>query len=35
LQEFEERVRRVAELGKQASALARDGLGNGALAPGD
>ncbi|MEV5846914.1 N-6 DNA methylase [Streptomyces sp. NPDC051985] len=35
LQEFEERARQVAELSKQASALARDGLGNGALAPGD
>ncbi|MDC2953035.1 N-6 DNA methylase [Streptomyces gilvifuscus] len=35
LQEFEERVRRVAELSKQAAALARDGLGNGALSPGE
>ncbi|MFF3909828.1 N-6 DNA methylase [Streptomyces sp. NPDC001848] len=35
LQEFEERARKVAELSKQAAALARDGLGNGALAPGD
>ncbi|CAM5611026.1 N-6 DNA methylase [Streptomyces chartreusis] len=35
LQEFEERARRVVELSRQASALARDGLGNGALAPGD
>lgn len=35
LQEFEERARRVAELSGQASALARDGLGNGALRPGD
>jgi hypothetical protein len=35
LQEFEELTRRVAELSAQASALARDGLGNGALAPGD
>ncbi|SPF04364.1 Type I restriction-modification system methyltransferase subunit [Streptomyces sp. MA5143a] len=33
LQEFEERARRVAELSKQAAALARDGLGNGALSP--
>ncbi|MBE4740768.1 N-6 DNA methylase [Streptomyces caniscabiei] len=33
LQEFEERVRRVAELSREATALARDGLGNGALAP--
>lgn len=33
LQEFEELARRVAELSKQTSALARDGLGNGALAP--
>ncbi|MEU1176888.1 N-6 DNA methylase [Streptomyces sp. NPDC005820] len=33
LQELEERSRRVAELGRQATALARDGLGNGALAP--
>ncbi|WP_316755422.1 HsdM family class I SAM-dependent methyltransferase [Streptomyces herbicida] len=35
LQEFEELTRRVAELSAQVSALARDGLGNGALAPGD
>ncbi|MFF3963018.1 N-6 DNA methylase [Streptomyces griseorubiginosus] len=35
LQEFEARARRVAELSKQLSALARDGLGNGGLAPGD
>ncbi|MEU6071242.1 N-6 DNA methylase [Streptomyces sp. NPDC047082] len=35
LQEFEELARRVAELSTQASALARDGLGNGALAPGE
>ncbi|MFE3163888.1 N-6 DNA methylase [Streptomyces sp. NPDC059224] len=33
LQEFEERARRVAELSKQAAALARNGLGNGALSP--
>ncbi|PKW11127.1 Type I restriction-modification system, DNA methylase subunit [Streptomyces sp. 1222.5] len=33
LQEFEELTRRVSELSKQTSALARDGLGNGALAP--
>jgi hypothetical protein len=33
LQEFEELARRVAELSKQTSALARDGLGNGALVP--
>ncbi|MEU3788348.1 N-6 DNA methylase [Streptomyces fructofermentans] len=33
LQEFEERVRRVAELGRDAAALARGGLGNGALGP--
>ncbi|MFE1173122.1 N-6 DNA methylase [Streptomyces sp. NPDC058773] len=33
LQEFEERVRRVAELSKEAAALARDGLGSGALTP--
>lgn len=33
LQEFEELARRVAELSKQASHVARDGLGNGALAP--
>lgn len=35
LQEFEESARKVAELSKQAAALARDGLGNGALGPGD
>ncbi|MEU6086712.1 N-6 DNA methylase [Streptomyces sp. NPDC047085] len=35
LQEFEERSRRVAELSREAAALARDGLGNGALAPRD
>ncbi|WP_351232203.1 N-6 DNA methylase [Streptomyces sp. NPDC002133] len=35
LQEFEELARRVAELSTQASALARNGLGNGALAPGE
>ncbi|MFQ3556689.1 N-6 DNA methylase [Streptomyces gramineus] len=35
LQEFEERARRVAELTKQAAALARDGLGNGTLSPQD
>jgi hypothetical protein len=34
LQEFEERVRRVAELSREAAALARDGLGSGALTPG-
>ncbi|MFJ9833679.1 N-6 DNA methylase [Streptomyces sp. NPDC101169] len=33
LQQFEELSRRVAEVSKQVSALARDGLGNGALAP--
>ncbi|MGW2889024.1 N-6 DNA methylase [Streptomyces griseoruber] len=33
LQEFEELSRRVAELSRQATALARDGLGNGALSP--
>ncbi|MEU0243409.1 N-6 DNA methylase [Streptomyces sp. NPDC006235] len=33
LQEFEERARRVAELSRDVTALARDGLGNGALAP--
>jgi hypothetical protein len=33
LQEFEERTRRVAELSREAAALARDGLGNGALTP--
>lgn len=35
LQEFEERVRTVTELGREATALARDGLGNGALTPPD
>ncbi|MFE0511208.1 N-6 DNA methylase [Streptomyces sp. NPDC058964] len=35
LQQFEELARRVAELSTQASALARDGLGNGALTPGE
>ena len=34
LKEFEERARKVTELSKQAAALARDGLGNGALTPG-
>ncbi|WP_149826782.1 N-6 DNA methylase [Streptomyces tailanensis] len=34
LQEFEERARRVAELSREAAALARDGLGNGSLTPG-
>ncbi|MEU3147078.1 N-6 DNA methylase [Streptomyces sp. NPDC006999] len=33
LKEFEERSRRVAELSRQIAALARDGLGNGALRP--
>lgn len=33
LQEFEERARRVAELSREAAALARDGLGNGSLSP--
>ncbi|CAH9417066.1 SAM-dependent methyltransferase [Streptomyces globisporus] len=33
LQEFEERTRRVVELSRDAATLARDGLGNGALAP--
>ncbi|USQ84694.1 SAM-dependent methyltransferase [Streptomyces phaeoluteigriseus] len=33
LQEFEERARRVVELSRDAATLARDGLGNGALAP--
>ncbi|MET8163754.1 N-6 DNA methylase [Streptomyces sp. NPDC005329] len=33
LQEFEERARRVAELSRDVAVLARDGLGNGALAP--
>ncbi|GAB2793898.1 hypothetical protein GCM10027073_27780 [Streptomyces chlorus] len=35
LREFEERSRRVAELSRQIAALARDGLGNGALKPGE
>ncbi|WP_329139807.1 N-6 DNA methylase [Streptomyces sp. NBC_00670] len=35
LREFEERAGRVAELSREAAALARDGLGNGALRPGD
>ncbi|MGW7644196.1 N-6 DNA methylase [Streptomyces bobili] len=35
LQEFEERARRVVELSRDAATLARDGLGNGALAPED
>ncbi|GAA3504729.1 N-6 DNA methylase [Streptomyces prasinosporus] len=35
LREFEERSRRVAELSRQIAALARDGLSNGALRPGD
>ncbi|MFE9311921.1 class I SAM-dependent DNA methyltransferase [Streptomyces sp. NPDC006706] len=34
LQEFEERARRVAELSRDAAALARDGLACGALEPG-
>ncbi|MFF4387847.1 N-6 DNA methylase [Streptomyces sp. NPDC001552] len=33
LQEFEERLRAVAELSRLAADLARDGLGNGALSP--
>jgi hypothetical protein len=33
LQEFEERARRMAELSKEAAALARDGLSSGALTP--
>jgi hypothetical protein len=33
LREFEERSRRVAELSRQIGALAREGLGNGALRP--
>ncbi|GGL15427.1 N-6 DNA methylase [Streptomyces flaveus] len=33
LQEFEERARKVVELSRDAAALARDGLGNGALTP--
>ncbi|MFE0455449.1 N-6 DNA methylase [Streptomyces sp. NPDC058914] len=35
LREFEERSRRVGELSRQIAALAQDGLGNGALKPGD
>ncbi|MFD8332955.1 N-6 DNA methylase [Streptomyces solisilvae] len=35
LQEFEERTRRLAELSREAAALARDGLGNGTLIPED
>ncbi|MGI5340566.1 N-6 DNA methylase [Streptomyces sp. CA-181903] len=35
LQEFEERMRTVAELSRRITELARDGLGNGALAPAD
>ncbi|MBJ7000114.1 N-6 DNA methylase [Streptomyces sp. CRPSP2-6A1] len=35
LQEFEERARRVTELSRQVAAVARDGLGNGALVPGE
>ncbi|MEV0690682.1 N-6 DNA methylase [Streptomyces sp. NPDC050388] len=35
LREFEERSRRVAELSRQIAALARDGVSNGALKPGD
>ncbi|MGR6973887.1 N-6 DNA methylase [Streptomyces cynarae] len=34
-QELEERARRLAELSREAAALARDGLCNGALAPDD
>ncbi len=34
LQEFEERMRKVTELSREAAVLARDGLGNGALVPG-
>lgn len=33
LQEFEERMRKVAELSREAAVLARDGLSNGALIP--
>jgi hypothetical protein len=33
LEEFEERARKVVELSRDAAALARDGLGNGALTP--
>jgi hypothetical protein len=35
LQEFEERARRVTELSRQVATVARDGLANGALVPGD
>lgn len=35
LREFEERARRVAELSRQITALAQDGLSNGALTPDD
>ncbi|MFE9772152.1 N-6 DNA methylase [Streptomyces sp. NPDC005931] len=35
LREFDERSRRVAELSRQITALARDGLSNGALTPPD
>ncbi|MET8954758.1 N-6 DNA methylase [Streptomyces sp. NPDC004533] len=35
LKEFEERAARVAELSREAAMLALDGLGNGALAPGN
>lgn len=35
LQEFEERTRRLAELSRDAAALARDGLGSGTLVPED
>ncbi|PWI09061.1 hypothetical protein DIZ27_18990 [Streptomyces sp. NWU339] len=35
LGESEERSRRAAELSRQIALLARDGLGNGALKPGD
>jgi N-6 DNA methylase len=35
LQEFEERSRRLAELSRDVASLARDGLGNGALTPGN
>jgi hypothetical protein len=33
LEEFEERARKVAELSREATELARDGLANGALEP--
>ena len=33
LQEFEERVKKVSQLGEQAASLARDGLTSGALTP--